>query len=100
MVELAFDRCGNLTSRPGSTTSYSVSKRIIDSAVDGSDGIKESRSDRDFPLAVAVAHSSKFQADIVSERAEAVVVLDKFFVVHRFCHLLLSRFIDGFTVLS
>ena len=82
VVELAFDRCGDLTSCPGRTTSYSVSKRIIDSAVDGSDGIKESRSDRDFPLTAAVAQCGKLQADVVSKRAEAVVVFDKFFVVH------------------
>ena len=82
MIEFAFDRCGNLTSGPGSAPAHSVSKRIIDSAMDGSDGIKESGSDRDFPFAVTVAHSGKFQADIVGERAETVVVFDKFFVVH------------------
>ena len=82
MVELAFDRCGNLTSRPGSASANSISERIVDAAVDGSDRIEESGSDRDFSLTVAVAHSCKLQADIVSERAEAVVVFDKFFVVH------------------
>ena len=82
MVELALDRCGNLTSGPGCAPAHSVSKRIIDAAVDGSDGIKESGGDRNFPFAVTVAHSGKFQADIVGERAETVVVFDKFFVVH------------------
>ena len=82
MVELAFDRCGNLTSRPGSASANSISERIVDAAVDGSDRIEESGSDRDFSLTVAVAHSSKFQTDIVRERAQAVVVVDKFFVVH------------------
>ena len=57
VVELAFDRCGNLTSRPGSASANSISERIVDAAVE-------------------------LQADVVSKRAEAVVVFDKFFVVH------------------
>jgi hypothetical protein len=50
--------------------------------MDCSDGIKESGSDRDLPFAVTVAHGGEPETDIVGERAETVVVFDKFFVVH------------------
>jgi hypothetical protein len=89
VVELAFERSGDLISRTGRASPHSIGKRIIDAAVDGTYGIKESRRDGNLSLTVAVAHGGKPQADTVGKRVKAVVILDKFFEVHRIDSLVL-----------